>query len=243
MRATRIYQPGDYQPGDTIALDEAPSHHLAVVLRCRVGDDLLIFPGNLFEFKAIISEVKKKQVKVHIGEPVTHHTESPLDIHLGQSICKGDKMDWILQKGTELGVTTFTPILSSRTMHELADPKRREKKLHHWRGILTHATEQCGRTQLPMLNQPQPFDQFIASNDCPSKWILSPREAIPIRDCKPPEKNITLLVGPEGGWSDLELSSAREQGFLSIALGPRILRAESAPIAMISILQFMAGDF
>jgi 16S rRNA (uracil1498-N3)-methyltransferase len=243
MRHTRIFQPGSYQTGDHVRLSESASHHLAVVLRARVGDDLDLFPGDQQEFKAQISEIKKRQVTVLVGTAIHNQRESPLQIHLGQAVCKGDKMDWILQKGTELGVHAFTPILTSRSAHELSDPTRREKKLNHWQGVITHATEQCGRSQLPILHPPKMIDQFLAACNAEHQWILSPTAITPIRKCIPPEKSITVLVGPEGGWSELELLSATQSNFLPITLGPRILRTESAPIAIISILQFMAGDF
>ncbi len=243
MRHTRIFQPGSYQTGDTVHLSESASHHLAVVLRSHVGTKLFIFPGNAQEFNAEIIAIKKKQVTVLIGDSIQNLRESPLQIHLGQAVCKGDKMDWILQKGTELGVHAFTPILTSRSAHELTNPKRREKKFNHWQGVITHATEQCGRNQLPVLNPLQSIDQFLSIVGTEHKWILSPTAITPISKCNPPEKSITILVGPEGGWSELELLSATESHFLPITLGPRILRTESAPIAIISILQFMAGDF
>lgn len=243
MRQTRIYQSGSYKQGDRLYLDEAAAHHLAVVLRAKVQEQLFLFNGQQVEFKAEIIAIRKKQVEVLIGEEITHQRESPLQIHLGQAICKGDKMDWILQKGTELGVQTFTPILSSRAAHEFSDPVRQEKKTKHWQGVIIHATEQCGRNQLPKLNQPILLEEFISTDRLGDKWILSPNTTTRLRDCPPLNENVTLLVGPEGGWSELELLNALQGGFHPITLGPRILRTESAPIAIISILQYMAGDF
>lgn len=243
MRQTRIYQTGSYQKGDRLTLDESAAHHLATVLRARVGEKLFLFNGQQTEFNAEVTAIRKKRVEVLIGDEVSSLKESPLQIHLGQAICKGDKMDWILQKGTELGVQTFTPILSSRAAHEISDPIRCEKKMKHWQGVIIHATEQCGRNQLPQLNPPIGLEEFITTDRPNEKWILSPHTTTRLKDCPPPKKNITLLVGPEGGWSDLELLNASQGGFQPVTLGPRILRTESAPIAMISILQYMAGDF
>lgn len=243
MRQTRIYQPGQYQQGDTLELNESPAHHLATVLRARVGEELFLFNGKQKEFKAKITAIQKKRVQVLVGEAIDNQRESPLQIHLAQAICKGDKMDWVLQKATELGVQIFTPILSSRAASDLSDDKRREKKMKHWEGVIIHATEQSGRNQLPVLHTPKTLEQFLPTIVSGSKWIMTPGSSETLRTTKIIDQQITVMVGPEGGWSDSELLNAQSQGFLPLSLGPRILRTESAPIAIISVLQYMAGDF
>lgn len=245
MRLTRIFQPGNYQVGDEFELNETGSHHLATVLRHQIHDPCILFPGNGHDYRCTITQITKKRVHVIVQQAQQILLESPLRIHLVQAICKGDKMDWILQKATELGATSITPLISSRATAEASDPKRREKRLVHWQGILQHACEQSGRSVLPILNPSTSFETFIEQPCQATGLILSPHEAQSLKSLEPKQlfPEVTILIGPEGGWTKDELVKARTNNYRPTSLGRRILRTESAGMAMISVLQFMAGDF
>ncbi|OGV27640.1 MAG: 16S rRNA (uracil(1498)-N(3))-methyltransferase [Legionellales bacterium RIFCSPHIGHO2_12_FULL_37_14] len=240
MRKTRIYQQGDFKVKDLVTLDNFAAHHLAVVLRARIKDEIYLFPGNGYEYLATIWEINKKTVIVHIDKELKKSLESPLAIHLGQAICKSDKMDWILQKATELGVCEFTPIIADRSQGFNA--KMAEKKLKHWKNIIIHATEQSGRTILPKLNQPISLLSLVQKVQAKAKLLLTQDAELTFKTIPRLDKDISFLVGPEGGWSNDELRISTEQGFKKVKLGPRILRTETAPLASLAILQFMAGD-
>ena len=244
MRNIRIYQSGSYCIHDEVHLSEMASHHLATVLRCKIGDNILIFPGDGFDYQSTITAANKKTVIVHINAKIINNTESSIKLHLGQSICKGDKMDWILQKGTELGVTEFTPIISEHSTM-VFDAKRQEKKLAHWQNIIIHAAEQSGRAIIPKINAFCLLEKFMCiKNIAQNKWILSPSTI------KSSEHSLAndmssqqvILVGPEGGWSINELDIAKTAGFNLLSFGKRILRTETAPLVCISILQFITGN-
>ncbi|MCX7115259.1 MAG: 16S rRNA (uracil(1498)-N(3))-methyltransferase [Gammaproteobacteria bacterium] len=238
----RIYHPGTYQTGDILTLPETIAHHLNVVLRKKIGEQFLLIPGDLMEWEAEIITIDKKKLTVKIGKGERVNRASPLHIHLAQSIGKGEKFDFIVQKAVELGVAELTPIISSRSAFSTLEKKRLEKKHLHWQAIIISAVEQCGRTELPVLHPICEFDQFIAQTNSSQKLILTPHTSYTLSEKTLTHPTITLLIGPEGGWSDSEYQQATTAGCLPVTLGPRILRTETAPIAIISILQALKGD-
>ena len=240
MSAPRIYTEHSLSPGAELALEAGPSRHLAGALRLGTGAAVTLFDGNGGEYGAVIIGVERKQVSVRIDSHQPDERESPLRIHLGISISRGERMDWIVQKATELGVTEISPLLSERTEVKLKG-ERAAKKLQHWQQISISACEQCGRNRLPLMHPPQRIDAWSASVQADRKLVLHHRTDSNLKTIAP-ATDLALLVGPEGGLSDTEIAAARQQGFTPLALGPRVLRTETAPLAALAILQFHWGD-
>ena len=240
MRIPRIYTGQALLGNARIELEPGPSAHVARALRMREGDKLTLFNGEGGEYPAEIAAIDKKKVLVTTGAHQALELESNLHIHLGIAVSRGDRMDWIVQKATELGVDALTPLFTERTEVKLAGD-RAAKKIHHWQQIAISACEQCGRNRLPMIHALQELDHWLASTEAQRKFVLHHR-ADPAGGASEKPASIALLVGPEGGLSDQEISMAEQAGFQSLRLGPRILRTETAPLAAIAILQAHWGD-
>lgn len=235
MRITRVYQ----EKIDTI-LDDTASHYLARVLRCRINDACILFNGQGIEVPATITDISKTSVTVRLDQPVECHRESPLFIHLAQAVPKGDKMDWILQKATELGAQEITPLWT-----EYSDVKfsteRLKKKLTHWQRVLISAAEQSGRTVLPKLNPPCTLKELSITQPT---VLLSPRGNQSLTTLtQPPPTQLMLCIGPEGGFSVEEETWATQQNIILIKMGTRILRTETAAMSAIATAQILWGDF
>ena len=241
VRISRIYTDAPLQSGQQLGLDEKSSHHLSRVLRHKVQDQLVLFNGDGREYQAVISSIDKKQVVVSVGSYSAPCTESYLQIHLGIAMSKGDRMDWVLQKSTELGVTAIYPLVTERTELKLKGD-RLDKKLAHWRQVIISACEQCGRNILPSLHHPVTSQQWSESIEADRKLVLHHRGAESI-DSPASVGSVALLIGPEGGLSVEEIAHAQKQKFQALTLGPRVLRTETAPLAAISVLQYVWGDF
>lgn len=241
MNTTRIYQPGKYQSGEFLELSPEAGHHVAVVLRMQPGEHLTLFCGDNREFDACIDRIKKKQVMVCVGKATEINKESPLSLHLGQAISKGERMELVMQKATELGVAEITPIFTERCAVKL-DKERLTKKLHQWQAIVTAACEQSGRNSVPTVHPPAYLEHYLQTVNAPLKLILDPESTKNWRAYSLTQSNIALLVGPEGGLSTSEVALAKKQGFQPLSLGPRILRTETAAITVLSVLQAMGGD-
>ncbi len=241
MRCPRIYTPQSLTPDSTIALDAEAAHHVARVLRMQSGDELILFNGEGGEYRATIATIDKKSVQVALGSCDASARESPLAIHLGIAISKGERMDWVMQKATELGVTHITPLQSERVEVRLGN-ERGEKKLAHWRAIAISACEQCARNRIPVIDAIQPLATWLASVEADKKFVLHHRSEASLTTIAPPPQRVALLIGPEGGLSDMEIALAEKKSFAPLRLGPRVLRTETAPLAALSILQFLWGD-
>ncbi|MDR3502228.1 MAG: 16S rRNA (uracil(1498)-N(3))-methyltransferase [Legionella sp.] len=241
MRTVRIYQPGDYQCGQFLELSPEASQHVGVVLRMQAGETLTLFCGDNREFAATIHTVKKKQVIVTIDAMTEVSKESPLHIHLAQAISKGERMELVMQKAVELGVSSITPIITARCVVKL-DKERMAKKLHQWQSIVIAACEQSGRNTVPQVHQPLSLAQYLQEVQAELKLILHPGTNKTWRDYSLGKTNISLLIGPEGGLSEDEMTTACAQGFQPLSLGPRILRTETAAITVLSVLQAVGGD-
>lgn len=238
MRTVRIYQEGHYEPDEQITLSEPASHHVSVVLRMTQGEPLILFRGDNREFLATIQAIQKKKVIVSVDEVRVVNRESPCLIHLAQAISKGDRMEFVVQKATELGVSTITPIISTRCNVKLND-ERLSKKQMQWQSVAIGACEQSGRNQVPIINSALLLDVFLQQCQTNARFILHPHvdaQVSPWRSIQPPSE-ISLMIGPEGGFTQEEVELAMSQGFRAICLGPRILRTETAAIAAISVLQ------
>lgn len=241
MRTIRIFQQGNYTTGQTFELSADAGQHVGVVLRMQVGMPLTLFSGDNREFQATISEVKKKKVWVTIHDEAIVNRESHRAIHLAQALAKGERMEWIMQKAVELGVTSISPIITSHCAVRL-DDARMIKKQEQWQAIAISACEQSGRNYVPKVHPISSFESYIQQCNATLKLILEPTASNSWRDLQLSTGDIALLIGPEGGLSDDEILRAQAQQFRAITLGPRILRTETAAITALSILQAMAGD-
>ena len=241
MKTVRIYQAGPYEKGQTLALSDTAGQHVGVVLRMQVGEHITLFCGDNREFFATITATHKKKVSVMINAVCELSRESPRAIHLAQAISKGDRMEWVIQKAVELGVASITPLFTTHCVVRL-DAERLNKKQAQWQAIAMAACEQSGRNQLPMIHQALSLETYLEQCHAKIKLVLHPNTAKSWRDYSFTEGDIALLIGPEGGLSDDEVSQAVATQFQSLCIGPRILRTETAAIAAISVLQAISGD-
>lgn len=241
MRKIRIYQAGTYLPGQIISLSESASQHVGRVLRMQTGDEIILFDGANNEYEATISEVNKNTVKVQIINTRTINLESPLKIHLAQAIPKGDKMELIIQKAVELGAAIITPLLTKHCAFHL-DAKRLQKKQAQWQAIAISACEQSGRNQIPIIAEHCNLLKYLKECQTKTKLILYPNAQKSWRQYADISESVSILIGPEGGFSTEEVNLALDNNFIPLKLGPRILRTETAAIASISILQAIFGD-
>lgn len=237
MRLTRVYHSGRLE--GELQLDFVSSHHLAKVLRMRVNDECIVFDGLGSEAQYRIVAINKKVIELIKISDRENALESTVNIHLCQAIAKGDKMDWIIQKSVELGVTEITPMFTERSDVRL-DAARLEKKVAHWQSIIVSACQQSGRAVLPKLSFPGiSFSELLVQDGLAEKRILfSPKADISLRSVSE-EKNYLIAIGPEGGFSDQEVQSALRSGFLDFSLGKRILRTETAAVSAVANLQLM----
>jgi 16S rRNA (uracil1498-N3)-methyltransferase len=244
MRTIRFYLPQPLAPNTSVELGDDVSHHAVNVLRMKAGDTLTVFNGEGGEYQATIVSASKKSIVVQLEQFNPVSRESPLHTHLAIGISKGERFDQVLQKATELGVSEITPLFSERTEVRL-HAERQEKIRQRWQKILINACEQCYRNRLPILHAPVEFRSFIAIAHAGQKLILHPAEdgvrEINLAKLARPA-SVCLLVGPEGGFSSDEVAIATRQYFTPLALGSRILRTETAPLAALSMLQFVWGD-
>ena len=241
MRRIRIYHPGNLSTGLTVMLETNSSHHLLQVLRKKVGERFWIFNGNGGEFEALLVSANKKTACIEIGAFHARETESFLSIHLGQAISRGERMDYAIQKATELGVAEITPLITEFVQIQIAE-NRTDKKIAHWQSIANSAAEQSGRCAVPVIHPPMIWNDWITHQN-ELKIICCPRQkgqSILNTDITP--KNISIAIGAEGGFSDREVASAFENQFNALPLGPRVLRTETATVVALTLLQEQFGD-
>jgi len=242
MSISRIYQPLLLKPGLLLQLDEKASHHLARVLRAKIGDFLVIFNGQGGEHQAVIKQINKKNIEVEILGFVPKETESLLSLQLAQGMARGEKMDFIVQKAVELGVKRIIPLVTERCNVRLSE-ERGEKRLQHWQSVVISACEQSGRNELPEIVSPLPLLDWLPQVLTDYRFVLSPHTHQTLSvSAIPPAASITLLVGPEGGLTEQEVQLAVDHGFLPLQLGPRTLRTETAALAALAVFQACFGD-
>lgn len=236
----RIFEAQTLASGGEIDLGERNVQHLVRALRMGAGDAFIIFNGDGSEYGAQILDAGKRDCRVRIGRRREPAVESPLATHLGQVMSKGDRMEYAVQKAAELGVTEITPLTSTRCEIRL-DDDRLEKKREHLQMVAVAACEQSGRVNVPSVHTPMPLEKWLQKITAELKLVLHPggqSGGLPAQ-CA----SVALLVGPEGGLTDEEIAAARSKGLLALALGPRVLRTETAPAAALSFLQTRYGDF
>lgn len=242
MRLTRVYVEAPLAPGARLSLTGSAAGHLIRVLRLRPGDALTLFNGQGGEHAAAVTEVRGGKLAVQVGAASATERESALAVTLAQGVSRGERMDLVVQKATELGVARIVPLFTERSVVRLS-AQQGERKLAHWRGIVIAACEQSGRNRLPELVAPLALAEFLArSATGASRIVLSPGAATRVPDL-PRTTAVTLLIGPEGGLTEDEQQGAVRAGFTAVRLGPRILRTETAALAALSVLQREFGDF
>ena len=219
----------------TLAADEA--RHLREVLRLKPGDEVSVFDGAGKEFHARVVQARRELAELELDEEIaTARPESPLQINLAVALLKGEKFDLVVQKGTELGVNKFLPLITRYADIKLRDESDASKRVARWQRIALEAAKQCGRTVVPKIENPNPFESVL-KNPC---VLFSEREGG--QGLQRIENPITAIIGSEGGWSDEELDQARSAGAQVVTLGGRILRAETAAMTAAALLQHRFGD-
>jgi 16S rRNA (uracil1498-N3)-methyltransferase len=243
MRLTRVHVPTALQAGQRICVTGAAANHIARVLRLRAGEPLTLFNGNGAEYSATIVELQRDAIAVEVKQEHAVDRESPLPLTLAQGISRGERMDWILQKATELGGSRIVPVFTERSVVRL-DARQAERKLQHWRAIAVAACEQCGRNTVPEIAPPTDILELLGSRVAPqgTRLLLSPGSNVSLDEISANTGGITVLIGPEGGLTDSEQEAALRSGFTAVRMGPRVLRTETAAVAALSILQHQFGD-
>jgi 16S rRNA (uracil1498-N3)-methyltransferase len=239
----RIYIPPERIGGEGIALQSREARYILVVLRLAPGDEVTVFDGEGREYRTALFDDYEGGVYLSIQEELNPERESPVRITLGQGLLKGEKMKFVIQKATELGVDRIIPLVSSRSI-PLVEGERETLRIERWRRISQEAAKQCGRTVVPEVAPIQELGDFFSQGEG-TRIILWEGEPTPLREVIEkidPKGGITLLIGPEGGFSEREVSMAQTSGFLVAGLGQRILRAETASLSVLSILQHRFGD-
>ncbi|WP_158783914.1 16S rRNA (uracil(1498)-N(3))-methyltransferase [Pantoea sp. BAV 3049] len=241
MRIPRIFHPEPLTVGSEVALSEDAANHVGRVLRMSAGQPLELFDGSNLTFAAEIVQADKKNVRVTITESRNDSRESPLYLHLGQVMSRGEKMEFTIQKAVELGVNTITPLFSERCGVKL-DADRLAKKIQQWQKIVIAACEQCGRNSVPEVREAMTLEAWSAEEESGLKLNLHPRASHSINTLPQPVNRVRLLIGPEGGLSAEEISMTARYGFTDILLGPRVLRTETTALTAITALQVRFGD-
>ena len=241
MRIPRIYHSSPLTIAQECQLNEEAAVHVGRVLRMNEGEQINLFNGDGYDYLASIQSASKKNVTVSIISSQANLSESPLNLHLGQVISRGDRMDFTLQKSVELGVNTITPLFSERCGVKL-NGERLEKKIQQWQKIVISACEQSGRSHVPIVRQAMTLQDWCNEASDAIKLNLHPRASHGINDLELQTNRVRLLIGPEGGLSEAEINMTAEHQFTDILLGPRVLRTETAALSAISALQLKFGD-
>lgn len=241
MRISRIFIDQTIQTGSVVELSDQNSHYLIKVLRLSIEAEVILFNNDGFEYSGRLVNLSKKHAHVEIHQQLAPATESTLHTILGIGISRGERMDYAIQKSTELGVSEFVPLFTERGEVKLKG-ERLLKRQAHWQQVAISACEQSGRVIVPKVHQPILLTDWIKSLECAHKLVFDHRQSQALESSKP-EGEIALLIGPEGGLSEKEVTAAKNNGFAGIKLGPRVLRTETAPVTVLSVLQYVWGDF
>jgi len=238
MRLPRLFIDKPLSLGlHTLPADRA--HYLGRVLRRSAGDAVQLFDGSGFEYLGELVQCGKT-LQVELKQRLAGLVQEKLSIHLGQGLSRGERMDWVIQKATELGATVITPIITTRCEVQLKG-QRSEKRLAHWQQIAISACEQCGRSYFPKINPPQLLSDWLGQTQADLKLVLEPQNGKVLENVRP--ASLALLIGAEGGLTGQEVEQAKSSGFIPLQLGPRILRTETAAVAALAASQQRWGDF
>jgi len=243
MSDTRLYTDAPLTAGNSVELHEDRARYVSRVLRLRPDDRVTLFDGSGAEYPATITSLRKDVVTLAVDDRREIDRESRLKIRLLQGVSRGERMDFAVQKATELGVARITPLFTEFSVVKL-DEKRAARKTAHWRGVAASACEQCGRNVLPGIDPPVGLRHWLGDNpqDDSRRIILQPGADATLGDIGDAADSVTVLIGPEGGFSEAEYEVAAACGFRSIGFGPRILRTETAAAAILAALQTLYGD-
>ena len=248
MRRIRLYcDPSEFslQSGFCGELDSRNTHYLKNVLRVRSEQKLVLFNGEGQEYEAKVKSVGRRDIEIEIGDQIfrDQSPESNMSIQLGIGISKGERMDWVMQKATEMGVASIHPLLTQRCDVKL-DASRLEKKLGHWKSVVVSATEQSNRIRVPEISAPAGLKVF-AENEADLKLLFDPsgRSLSSVAGEISTPKSVALAIGPEGGFCEEELRESERTGFQVCSIGPRVLRTETAPVAALAVIQQLWGDY
>jgi len=229
----RLYCPEPLTPGLVLSLPAGAARHVQV-LRLQPGGSVTLFDGRGGEYQAAVQHMGRSEVRVEVGAHAPLEREAAVAVHLALGVPANERMDWLVEKATELGVASIQPLLAERSVLRLAG-ERAEKKQAHWQAIAIAACEQCGRNRVPIVHPVQPLASWVASQPRVG-WVLSLREGVqPLRAMRGTAE-ATFLSGPEGGLAPAEEDAALAAGWQAVHLGPRILRAETAPLAALALL-------
>jgi 16S rRNA (uracil1498-N3)-methyltransferase len=240
MRVSRLYIDSALNVGQQLELNDEACHYLRSVLRLKAEQSIILFNGAGGDFAGKLIEVSRKSVRVKIEEHLDRDVESPLVVRIGMGISRGDRMDWSIQKAVELGVNQLTPLITERCVIKFNDDKKLQR-WQHWLHIIQHAAEQSGRTRLPELGEISSMTTWV-SQQRGLKVFLDPSAKQTLNHLTDKTQQITLLSGPEGGFSDQERNIAITAGFIPVRLGARILRTETAIITALAAVQTLWGD-
>ncbi|MGQ4277021.1 16S rRNA (uracil(1498)-N(3))-methyltransferase [Pseudidiomarina sp. E22-M8] len=256
MRVPRIYHPlatssaeisstkagpPSLSVGQEIDLCAEAANHVGRVLRMQEGQPLLLFTGDGQDYQAVILAASKKNVRVEITAMNANETESPLKIHLGQGVSRGDRMDFVLQKSVELGVHSITPLFTERCGVKLSGD-RLQKKQQQWQKVVIAACEQSGRSVVPQVHTPVSLETWLGQLGPALRLTLDPQAQKALREQELTNSEVQLLIGPEGGLSEQEIAAAAAAEFQPVRLGPRVLRTETAALTALSVMQYQFGD-
>lgn len=243
MALTRLYVSSELQPGTELQLNEEQARYIGRVLRLRVGDSLTVFNGDQGEFDATLTNVSRTTASIELQQHCRTETESPLKVHLVQGCSRGERMDFVVQKATELGVKRLSPVLTEYGVVKL-DATRAARRREHWQKIAASACEQSGRIRPPLIDTPLPLKSWFGqrTRQPDIDLVLRPGAATALTSIDSPQTKVCILIGPEGGFSDSEYEDAAAAGFAAVSLGPRTLRTETAALAALAVLQSMWGD-
>lgn len=244
MPPPRLFSTEPLCPDSRIVLGEERARYAGRVLRLRAGDPVTVFDGNGGQYAATIAAVSRQELRLDIGPFVERDCESPLNVRLVQGLAKGEKMDLVVQKATELGVARISPVLTDFSVVKL-DAARAAKRRDHWQKVAQSACEQCGRNRVPAIDAAESLLEWFGANahSVETRLVLQPDAAVALPAVELAGNDLTIVIGPEGGFSDAELARAAAAGMQSVSLGPRIMRTETAAIAALSIAQLTWGDF
>jgi 16S rRNA (uracil1498-N3)-methyltransferase len=240
---TRLFVSAALGNGAALTLTGEPARYLGRALRLRPGDVVAVFNGDDGEWAATIEQFGRDEVMLTVGDAIESRPESPLRVHLVQGVSRGERMDFVVQKATELGVKRLTPVLTAHGMVKL-DERRAAKRRAHWESVAISAAEQSGRTRPPLIDPPQDLNTWFGgtrSRDS-TELVLLPGASLPLAKAAAPTRKLCLLIGPEGGFSEKESEDATVAGFEPVSLGPRVLRTETAAVAALAVAQSLWGD-
>lgn len=241
---TRIYFPGPIPDHGVCELPSAKAHHVAHVLRLAPGDAVVLFDGQGAAYDAVISKCARGEVSVQLRGRRDEDRESPLPVTLAQAVSSGERMDYTIQKAVELGVSVIQPLMAERCVVRLSG-ERAAKRVQHWQSVVAAACEQCGRNRVPEVRPLLPLREWLdgAATAGGIRLLLVPGGSVALRELPHPSAMVTVLAGPEGGFTAGEAADAQRCGFQPLRLGPRVLRTETAAVALLAAMQALWGDF